>query len=93
MWFTETGGVVGYVTPNGAVTEYSASGRDPPAVYHRRWAARCGSPPPGPAGNYVYQISTGGALTQYVLPSGWILGDITAGPDGRVWFDSNDQRR
>ena len=44
----------------------------------------------GPGGsNDVFQMTTGGSLTQYVLPSAWIVTDITAGPDGRVWFGSN----
>ena len=89
MWFTETLGKVGSVTPNGAVTEYSVG-----AGIHPQYITAMGGSlwftAFGPGGsNDVFQMTTGGSLTQYVLPSDWIVTDITAGPDGRVWFGSN----
>ena len=93
VWFTEVGGIVGYVTPAGAVTEFSAGGLsiDPyfiTAGPGGLWFTAIGYPNT----NYVYEITTGGSLAQYLLPSSFDLGpqsDITAGPDGRVWFDSS----
>jgi RHS repeat-associated protein len=90
VWFTEVGGSVGYVTPNGAVTEYAVGAGIHPAYITGLGGSLWFTATGGGGANYVYQITTGGALTQYVLPSSWTLGDITAGPDGRVWFGSTD---
>ena len=93
MWFTEGGGNVGYVTPGGAVTEYSldsgpGSGIDPQYITAgpdgKLWVTA-----PASGANYVYSITTGGSVTQYVLPSGWSPSGIARGADGQVWFGSS----
>ncbi len=92
VWFTTVEDQVGYVTPAGAVTYFSLgsglSGISPRFITAGPgglWFTGTG----WPSGNYLYQVSTGGALTQYVLPSGWSLSDITTGADGRVWFGNS----
>jgi streptogramin lyase len=87
-WFTEIGGMVGNVTLSGIVTEYSLGAGIHPA-YITSLGGALWFTATSLSANYVYQITTDGSLTQYVMPSKWILGDITAGPDGRLWFDSN----
>ncbi|MGO8955857.1 MAG: hypothetical protein ACLQFR_00570 [Streptosporangiaceae bacterium] len=89
VWFTEVGGMIGYATPTGAVTEYSLGQGIQPAYITSLGSSLWFTATNTSGGNYVYQITTNGSLTQYVMPSSWTLGDITAGPDGRVWFDSN----
>ncbi len=93
IWFTEVGGIVGYVTPAGAVTEFSiGSGIEPEYITAGPGGLWFTAVTTTTESNYLYQITTSGHLTQYVLPSGtsgWILGDVTTGPDGRVWFDSS----
>jgi virginiamycin B lyase len=86
VWFTVYGATsyVGYVTPGGAMSEYALPGRD----------QILGGITAGPGGamwfanetaDAVESITTGGILTQYVLPDG-PNGAITTGPDGQLWF-------
>ena len=68
VWFTEVLGIVGYVTPAGAVTEFSVGSGINPAFITAGpgglwFTCPCSS------GTYVYHITTAGSLAQYVLPS------------------------
>ncbi len=91
VWFTAPGGFgsfVGYVTPAGAVTtfEVNTSGASLEGITA------------GPDGamwftdaqnDLIERITTGGALTQFQMPSTSELAGITTGPDGRLWFADN----
>ena len=60
VWFTETLGNVGYVTPNGAVTEYSVGAGIHPA-YITAMGGSLWFTATGPGGsNDVFQMTTGG---------------------------------
>ena len=83
-------GKVGYGDPERRGDRVLGRGRDPSA-YVTALGGSLWFTATGPGGsNDVYQMTTGGSLTQYVLPSSWIVSDITGGPDGRVWFGSSD---
>ena len=88
VWFTTfstSGSSVGYVTPGGAVTEYQVASN----------AQDLQGITAGPDGavwfvndsqETIDRITTGGALTVFQMPSSSALGDITTGPDRRLWF-------
>jgi streptogramin lyase len=91
VWFTESSGdAVGYVTPAGGVTEFSiAPVTDPLTITAGSdgalWFTALGTG----NGPYLCRLTLGGSLTQYVLPSGMSAGDITTGPDRRLWLISS----
>ncbi len=93
LWFREgcARNVIGKVTFNGVVTEYTFPGQSDP-----------GGIAAGSDGNLWFlsqyrdadkigQITTGGQVTEYVLSTTATFGrNITSGPDGNLWFGVGD---
>lgn len=83
IWFSDPCGDIGKITPSGNVTEYSLPAEDAGPV---QIAVAEGSLWFGGAG-VIYRMSTAGNLTTYPLPSSNdYANELTAGPDGTVWF-------
>ena len=81
MWFTEfNGNKIGRVNANFTITEFPLSGNPDGIVAHAGslWVTRFGS-------DQVSQIGVNGAV-QNTFSVGNEPGDITVGPDGRLWF-------
>ena len=84
LLFTENGrNAVGRVTVKGAFTQFKlpANASDPLGIAS------------GPGGLWVashngviVSVTTGGKTKAYTIPSDHFLYDITAGPDGNMWF-------
>jgi virginiamycin B lyase len=97
IWFTEfIGGKIGRIAPDGRITEYGLG----PCKYPGKIAAGSGNilwftvgssrrviaPFPSGCPDYaaVGRITTGGAVTEFPLPSD--AQGIAPGPDGSLWF-------
>lgn len=90
MWFTEwNGGKLGRITPDGTITEKSA--HDVNYLYNicvgpdgALWFV--GS---GVGSNVVGRMTTTGQQSEFPVQAG-DFGDITPGPDGRLWISGDD---
>jgi virginiamycin B lyase len=102
LWFTAPYPVpkIGKITPAGAITYYNL-GKIPPleiaAGPDRSLWFTVAPPRPGvPADRFLHhrigRITTGGAVTYYSVGSGYVS-DITAGPDGKLWFIEQNPNR
>jgi streptogramin lyase len=82
LWFTEsTANQIGRITPGGMFTEYPLPNTGPNLIV----AGPDGALWFGVSGA-IGRISTSGAYSQYLLPSGKGAGSLTVGPDGALWF-------
>lgn len=85
FWFTESfGNKIGRITQSGALRRYRLpKDSDPTGIVegtdHRVWFTTCCS---------LGRLSASGKLRFFDMPlsSGVLLGGITAGPDGAIWF-------
>ena len=85
LWFVElTGNKIGRITPSGTITEFPLSAV-PVAPQHCR---RLGREPLVYQynGNRIGRITPSGTITEFPLSSRSLPWDITAGPDGNLWF-------
>lgn len=86
LWFVDSLGFIGFITPTGTITEYPAPG------------VAAGQITTGPDGNLWFtsggqsiigKITTSGAITTYPLPPQCQEGSgddgIVSGPDGNIW--------
>jgi len=86
LWFTEYNSI-GRITPVGEITEFLYQ---TDTNYPMQIAA-------GPDGNlwfttrksFIGRITTGGVISQFLLPSAVPFG-VVAGPDGNLWFAESD---
>jgi len=92
MWFTTSGGI-GRITSAGAVTLFPVSGEvdgitagpDGALWFFTRAVLSNGTQ--GTTGQYIGRMTTTGAITKYTDPGiGPDIANITAGPDGALWF-------
>lgn len=92
MWFTTSGGI-GRITTSGAVTVFPVSGEvdgitagpDGALWFFTRAVLPNGTQ--GTTGQYIGRMTTSGAITKYTDPGiGPDIANITAGPDGALWF-------
>ena len=92
LWINNSFGEIAKVTPAGVFTIYPLPG----GVYGGFGITA------GPDGNVwftrgagaekkVGKITPGGAMTEYVMPSGGAPNGITVGPDGNLWFTASQR--
>ncbi len=93
MWFTEySDQVVGKITPAGQVTEYTfdSSQIDPHDSMSRLAVGSNGNLWfTLQEGSQIGEVTPDGTLTLFDLPANSSPWDITAGPDGSLWFTGN----
>jgi streptogramin lyase len=87
LWFTQTGtNEIGKITPSGAITEYKVFGSGMYAIAvasnGNLWYASLTE-------NVIGELTPSGTETHYTLPAGTTVNDITAGPEGNMWFTNN----
>ena len=77
------------VSPNGSPAHYSVAGSptgliktDPQTL----WFSDTG-------GGHVSRMTTSGEVTEYPIPSGAVANEITAGPDGALYFTETQYDR
>jgi DNA-binding beta-propeller fold protein YncE len=88
LWFTETVGNIGRITPTGTISEFPVPFLSLPIGITT-----------GPDGNLWFiealtttgssnigRITPAGTITAFPLPGGREISGITAGPDGNLWF-------
>ena len=87
LWFTDNGAKgVGYITPSGAIHEFSAPGGDVPLQIvagsdGNVWFYSAGATPA------IVKMTPGGTFTPYPMPMhGEIADNMVLGPDGEIWF-------
>src|SRR5258707_2468981 len=86
LWFTDSAGAIGRITPSGSITLFPVPG------------SRLEGVTAGPDGNLGFtddagttakigRITTAGSFTEFPLPTASSVSQfITAGPDGNLWF-------
>ena len=84
VWFAETRGAIGKITPAGILTEYAVPDGGRPFVINV-----------GPDGalwftesenNQIGRITTSGVITTYPFPDGSGPTGVVSGPDGNLWI-------
>ena len=83
LWFTEQSGAIGRITISGTITEYPSRSQQWPRrnCGWTRWRAVVHRSQPS-----IGRITTAGTITEYPCPGSCYPSDITAGPDGALWF-------
>lgn len=107
IWFAETFGRIGKITPSGVITEYNGVAQDP-ALFLRGGNPGIKAISSGPDGNLWFtdtgssqigKITPAGEVTEYsgIRPSAVSirpgLQGITTGPDGNLWFAETEVGR
>ncbi len=94
LWFTDNGAkAVGYITPTGAIHEFSAPAGDVPLQIAASsdgniWFYAATGPP-----NAIVKMTPGGTFTPYAMPTlGEIADNMVLGPDGEIWFSDMGTR-
>ncbi len=87
LWFTDNGAkAVGYITPSGAIHEFTAPAGDVPLQIvagsdGNIWFYSAGAP------SAIVKMTPGGTFTGYPMPmNGEIADNMVLGPDGDIWF-------
>lgn len=90
---TTSGSITSYQIPNTATLPHSITAGPDGNVWFTAQGISSGGPTVNTGTNFVGKIGFNGAITLYPLPAqpenqkaGFVLGGITAGPDGNVWF-------
>ena len=94
MFFADAGAnSLSQITPGGAVVPNGYVGAQAPAQVAlgpdgNVWTTEGGTTLPAPA-SHVTRVTPGGSAAQFNVPASNLQG-ITAGPDGKLWFVSQD---
>jgi streptogramin lyase len=91
LWFTAAGmfGAVGRISPAGQITlfQLGAEGRGiAVGPDGNLWIAEVVYQQEEQAYGQIARVTTGGSVTRFRLPGEMRASDITAGPDGDLWF-------
>jgi virginiamycin B lyase len=98
LWFTELDGRIGRITPDGGITQFSIPSGDEP--WHiaagpdgNLWftenvglAVRSGGGAAAPEQGAIGRITPEGEISEFPVTELQLLGDISSGPDHRLWF-------
>ena len=95
LWFTDNGAkAVGYITPTGAIHEFSAPAGDVPlqivaGADGNIWFYSAG------ATHSIVRMTPGGSFMGYSFtsPLSEIADNMVVGPDGEIWFSDRGRRR
>jgi streptogramin lyase len=105
VWFTDNGtGAIGRITPAGQITEFTDEDIEPFLYYRNEVGFPLQHLVAGSEGNMWFTIQRGQAVLGKITPAGEITTfrrgedglaggvsaqEITAGPNGELWFDGN----
>lgn len=95
LWFTEDARKLGRITTTGVVTEFSSGITHPPSSIVEGADGHLWFIESSTGQSRIGRSSTNGVVDEFFagMSAGTQLGDITAGPDGALWFTEVDGRR